>query len=64
MVITGNFRAWYEYLPKRLCARAMAEHQELAKQILNILSESAPEIFGNNSFMNCENCKEKSCDFK
>ncbi len=23
LVVTGNFRAWYEYLPKRLCKRAM-----------------------------------------
>ena len=64
MVVSGNFRAWYEYLPKRLCARALKEHQDLAKLILDELSANCPEIFGNNSFMNCENCKEKSCDFK
>ena len=63
MVISGNFRAWYEYLPKRLCARALAEHQDLAKLILDGLQSAAPEIF-EGSFMNCENCKEGSCKFK
>ena len=33
LVVTGNFRAWYEYLPKRLCKRAMPEHRELADKI-------------------------------
>ena len=63
MVVTGNFRAWYEYLPKRLCKRAMPEHRQVALLIQNELRRAAPEIFYKN-FLNCENCKEKSCDFK
>ena len=63
MVITGNFRAWYEYLPKRVCKRAMPEHRQLAYNILRELGKAAPEIF-HRCFLNCANCEEKSCDFK
>lgn len=63
MVVTGNFRSWFEYLPKRLCKRAMPEHRQVALLIQNELRKAAPEIFYK-GFLNCENCKEKSCDFK
>ena len=63
LVVTGNFRAWYEYLPKRLCKRAMPEHRKLAEAIQKCLADAAPEIF-DKSFMNCKNCTERSCDFK
>jgi thymidylate synthase (FAD) len=63
LVVTGNFRAWYEYLPKRLCKRAMPEHRKLAEMIQERLADAAPEIFDRN-FMNCKNCTERSCDFK
>lgn len=62
IVVTGNFRAWYEYLPKRLCRRAMPEHRELAELIHQELAKAAPEIFDRN-FMNCADCKEQSCSF-
>lgn len=62
MVVTGNFRAWYEYLPKRLCKRAMPEHRELAELIHQELAKAAPEIFDRN-FMGCSDCKEQSCTF-
>lgn len=63
MVVTGNFRAWYEYLPKRLCKRAMPEHRELAQAIQEVLADSVPEIFDRN-FLNCKHCTERSCKFK
>lgn len=63
MVVTGNFRAWYEYLPKRECKRAMPEHRKLAYNIHMALSKAAPEIF-HRCFLHCGNCKEKGCDFK
>lgn len=63
LVVTGNFRAWYEYLPKRLCKRAMPEHRKLAELIQECLAAAAPEVFDRN-FMNCKNCTERSCDFK
>lgn len=63
LVVTGNFRAWNEYLPKRLCKRAMPEHRKLAEAIQKCLADAAPEIFDKN-FMNCKNCTERSCDFK
>lgn len=63
LVVTGNFRAWYEYLPKRLCKRAMPEHRKLAEMIQERLADAAPEIFDKN-FMNCKKCTERSCDFK
>nr|DAW16560.1 MAG TPA: Thymidylate synthase complementing protein [Caudoviricetes sp.] len=63
IVVTGNFRAWFEYLPKRLCKRAMPEHRELAVLIHQELAKAAPEIF-DRTFLNCSNCIESSCDFK
>ena len=63
LVVTGNFRAWYEYLPKRLCQRAMPEHKRLAQTIQEVLADSAPEIFDRN-FLNCKHCTERSCKFK
>lgn len=63
LVVTGNFRAWYEYMPKRLCKHAMPEHRKLAEMIQERLADAAPEIFDRN-FMNCKNCTERSCDFK
>lgn len=63
LVVTGNFRAWHEYLPKRLCKRAMPEHRKLAEAIQKCLADAAPEVFDRN-FMNCAHCTERSCDFK
>lgn len=62
-VVTGNFRAWFEYLPKRLCHRAMLEHRLLAIDIEDILAHECPLIF-DRDFMNCKNCTERSCSFK
>ena len=63
MVVTGNFRAWYEYLPKRLCKRAMPEHRELARLILQELKAAAPLVFAGVT-TNCKACTESSCEFK
>lgn len=63
LVVTGNFRAWLEYLPKRLCKRAMPEHRELAELIHKELATYIPEIF-DKRLMNCANCTERSCQFK
>lgn len=60
--VTGNLRAWFEYLPKRLCHRALPEHREIAEQIHTQLTLAMPEIF-NREMMNCANCRERSCEF-
>ena len=62
LVVTGNFRAWFEYLPKRLCMRASKEHRELAHLIADQLYLKCPEVFGEVE-LNCEHCKEKGCSF-
>ena len=62
MVITGNFRAWFEYLPKRLCKRASKEHRDLAMHILQILHLICPEVFLK-CRTPCATCKEKGCSF-
>ncbi len=59
--LTGNFRAWFEYLPKRLCKRAMPEHRELAQLIHSELSFHIP-LF-DKDFLNCGNCTEHGCSF-
>lgn len=61
-VVTGNFRAWYEYLPKRLCKRASKEHQKLAQLLHNELCLLCPEVFCHVK-ANCAICNERSCDF-
>ena len=63
MVVSGNFRAWLEYLYKRTCRRAMPEHRKIAKSIQSILAKEAPEIF-DREFPNCAKCTESSCEFK
>lgn len=62
LVVTGNFRAWYEYLPKRMCKRAQQEHRQLAMEIQKQLAKSCPEIF-DRDFMKCAMCTERSCSF-
>lgn len=61
-VVTGNFRAWYEYLPKRLCKRASKEHRKLAQLLHNELCLLCPEIFCHVK-ANCAMCNERSCDY-
>lgn len=61
-VVTGNFRAWYEYLPKRLCKRASKEHRKLARLLHNELCLLCPEIFCHVK-TNCAMCNERSCDY-
>lgn len=63
LIITGNFRAWFEYLPKRLCKRASKEHRELAQQIYQALVAACPQVFGNVR-PNCKSCNEKRCTFE
>ena len=63
LIITGNFRAWFEYLPKRLCKRASKEHQELAQKIYQELVMACPQVFGNVK-PNCKLCKEKECSYE
>ena len=63
LVITGNFRAWFEYLPKRLCKRASKEHQELAQQLYQELVMACPQVFGNVK-PNCEHCNERGCSYE
>lgn len=62
LVVTGNLRAWYEYLPKRLCVRAQVEHNELAHEIKKQLAEVMPEIFADVKAP-CATCKESGCSF-
>lgn len=62
LVVTGNFRAWFEYLPKRLCMRASKEHRELAHLISDQLYLKCPEVFGH-VHLNCDNCNERGCSF-
>ena len=61
-VVTGNFRAWYEYLPKRLCKRASKEHRRFAQLLHNELCLLCPEIFCHVK-ANCAMCNERSCDY-
>ena len=62
VVVTGNFRAWFEYLPKRLCKRASKEHRLLATMIQDTLVRKVPEVF-QYATMPCATCKESGCTF-
>lgn len=63
MTVTGNLRAWLEYLPKRLCKRASSEHQAIAREIFRQLNKAYPDLFTLKILGMCEGCKETSCDF-
>ena len=63
MTVTGNLRAWLEYLPKRLCKRASREHQMIASEIYKQLNKAYPDLFTLEILGMCEGCKETSCDF-
>lgn len=63
MTVTGNLRAWLEYLPKRLCKRASREHQAIAREIYKQLNKAYPDLFTLEILGMCEGCKEVSCDF-
>ena len=63
MTVTGNLRAWLEYLPKRLCKRASREHQAIAREIYKQLNKAYPDLFTLEILGMCEGCKETSCDF-
>lgn len=63
MVVSGNFRAWFEYLPKRECKRALPEHRDLAGLIHGELARGIPEVFDRN-FMGCKTCTEERCEYK
>lgn len=62
IVVTGNFRTWYEMLPKRMCRRAQKEHREIAYKIKDALVANYPEIF---TYVKagCDKCNERSCSF-
>ena len=45
IVVTGNFRSWYEYLQKRNTPEADATFQEVAKIVQLRLQRVAPHIF-------------------
>lgn len=49
IVVTGNFRAWIEFLVKRDNPAADAEIRRLAAEIGRQLSELAPHIFGSDA---------------
>lgn len=61
-VITGNFRVWFEWLPKRMCKRASQEHRELAFMIKKELMKLCPEVF-QYAVTDCTGCNEKNCEF-
>ena len=63
MTVSGNLRAWLEYLPKRLCKRASTEHQQIAREIYKQLNDLYPKLCNLDTLGMCENCKELSCDF-
>jgi len=63
MYVSGNLRAWFEYLPDRECNRALPEHRNVAQRIHSELTLAVPEIF-NRELKRCNRgCQEKSCTF-
>lgn len=63
MVVSGNLRTWLEYLPHRLCDRALPEHRFIAERIASELTLAIPEVF-NRVIKRCTlGCKEKACKF-
>lgn len=63
ITMTGNLRAWIEYLKARLCKRASFEHQLLAREIFKELNCVYPSVITLDMIGICKNCQEASCDF-
>ncbi len=47
IVMSGNFRTWLEFLPKRLDTHAQWEIRVMAKEIQKELNSIAPNVFSN-----------------
>lgn len=45
LVVSGNLRAWYEFMPKRNSPSADAQIQKFAKMTLKLLKKNAPAVF-------------------
>jgi thymidylate synthase (FAD) len=45
LVVSGNLRAWYEYLPKRNSPSADAQIAKFSRMVLVILKKVAPSVF-------------------
>jgi len=45
-VVTANFRAWAELMPKRTDRAAQGEIQKLANMIQDVLQKECPAVFG------------------
>lgn len=45
MIVSGNFRSWFEFIQKRLDKSAQWEIRELAKNVFNNLKSHAPNVF-------------------
>ncbi|MBV8281051.1 MAG: FAD-dependent thymidylate synthase [Candidatus Eremiobacteraeota bacterium] len=45
LVVSGNARAWYEFLTLRTCNMAQWEIREMSFQVLRILKREDPELF-------------------
>lgn len=59
-VVSGNARAWYEVIQKRLCRNAQAEIRELAMKTKDVLASILPVVFSDVSCVGCEdNCGER-----
>lgn len=65
LYVTGNFRTWLEYLPKRLCKRASKEHRELAQLIYEQLQLLVCPFIFRDEFCKpkCKDCNESRCSF-
>ena len=44
-VVTGSFRAWYEYFSKNVGARVHPESRQVTMEIQKRLAKSCPDIF-------------------
>ena len=64
MIVSGNFRSLLEFLPKRVCKRALDEFRQVAMEMYLELNKAVPEVFTRQRMMNCKQCTEKSCEFK
>lgn len=64
VIVSGNFRSFFEFLPKRTCKRALKEFRDVAKDMWLELNKKVPEVFSLDRMMNCKHCTEKSCEFK
>lgn len=63
LTMTGNLRAWFEFIQKRICRRNSKECLLFAIELYKAFNEQYPSIFNKDTMRICQGCRETSCSW-